>query len=97
MTNMVSKPEEVGVAEAKARLSALLERVVRGERFVIGRRGTPLAALIAPEQMPPEVSRNTGLAAIAGALADDEDLTAIIEQIYADRRRARDRVVPDLG
>ena len=34
---------EVGVAEAKARLSELLDRVERGEEVVITRRGKPVA------------------------------------------------------
>jgi prevent-host-death family protein len=97
MTNMVNEPEEIGVAEAKARLSELLMRVVRGERFVVARRGTPLAALISADQMPPPGSTGVGLAAVAGALADEDDLVELIDQIYGARRRARDRDVPELG
>lgn len=40
---------EVGVFEAKTHLSALLERVERGERVTITRRGTPVAVLVPPE------------------------------------------------
>jgi prevent-host-death family protein len=36
---------EVGAYEAKTHLSALLDRVSRGERIVITRHGTPVAAL----------------------------------------------------
>lgn len=36
---------EVGVGEAKARLSELLDRVEAGERIVVTRRGTPIAVL----------------------------------------------------
>lgn len=36
---------EVSVAEAKARLSELLDRVERGEELVITRRGKPVAKL----------------------------------------------------
>ena len=84
-----------GRPQAVFAMERLMDRVARElklDRAELRRRN-----MIAPEQMPPEVSRNTGLAAMAGALADDEDLTAVIEQIYTDRRRARDRVVPDLG
>jgi hypothetical protein len=38
-----------------------------------------------------------GLAAVAGALADWDDLDEVVEEIYGNRRRARDRAVPDLG
>jgi prevent-host-death family protein len=37
---------EIGSYEAKTHLSALLERVVRGERFVITRHGKPIARLV---------------------------------------------------
>jgi prevent-host-death family protein len=44
---MGDRPEtlatEVSVAEAKARLSELLDRVERGEEIVITRRGRPVA------------------------------------------------------
>ena len=36
---------EIGVGEAKARLSELLHRVEAGERIVLTRRGTPVAVL----------------------------------------------------
>ena len=36
---------EVGAYEAKTHLSELLERVVKGERIVITRHGTPVAEL----------------------------------------------------
>lgn len=36
---------EVGVGEAKARLSELLNRVESGDQVVITRRGTPIALL----------------------------------------------------
>lgn len=36
---------EIGVFEAKTKLSELLDRVSKGERFVITRHGTPVAEL----------------------------------------------------
>jgi prevent-host-death family protein len=38
--------DHVTLAEAKARLSALVDRVERGERIVIQRRGRPAAMLV---------------------------------------------------
>ena len=38
--------EDLGVAEAKARFSELIERVARGERIVVSRRGRE--RLVAP-------------------------------------------------
>jgi len=42
----------VGVFEAKTSLSALLERVERGEEVLITRRGVPVARLV-PASAPP--------------------------------------------
>jgi prevent-host-death family protein len=39
------KPKEIGAFEAKTRLSELLERVGRGEVYVITKRGRPVAEL----------------------------------------------------
>jgi prevent-host-death family protein len=38
--------QQVQIAEAKAHLSALLERVEAGEEIIIARRGKPVARLI---------------------------------------------------
>lgn len=95
---MAIEPERIlGVAEAKAHFSELIERVARGERFVVARRGKPVLALVAPEDAEAVPSRPLGLAAGAGALADWEDLPAVVDDIYAARRRAGDRPAPDLG
>lgn len=88
----------LGVAEAKRRFSELLDRVDSGERFVVSRRGRPAMVLGPPT---PEALRRTaekpiGLAAVAGALADWEDLEETVEEIYAARRGSRDRAAPDL-
>lgn len=86
----------LGVAEAKARFSELIERVARGERVVVSRRGRPVLALVRPEDAQPRPSRPAGLLAVAGALADWDDLPAVTEEIYAARRKARDRAAPEL-
>jgi prevent-host-death family protein len=43
---------EIGAFEAKNKLSALLERVERGEEILITRRGKPVAKLV-PAVSPP--------------------------------------------
>lgn len=40
---------EVGAFEAKNKLSELLDRVERGERVVITRRGKPVAEMVPPQ------------------------------------------------
>ena len=39
----------VGIFEAKAQLSALIDRVARGEEVLVTRHGKPVARLVAPE------------------------------------------------
>lgn len=87
----------IGVADAKRRFSELIERVRAGERFVVTRRGRPVLALVPPTESMAQEPRRLGLAALAGALEDWNELDDVVEEIYAARRRARDRDVPDLG
>ena len=50
MTNLVifrvTGMQQVQIAEAKAHLSALIERVEAGEEIIIARRGKPVARLV---------------------------------------------------
>lgn len=88
----------LGVAEAKRRFSELIDRVDLGERFVVSRRGRPAVVLgpPTPEALQPVAEKPIGLAAVAGALAEWEDLEETVEEIYAARRGSRDRPAPDL-
>ena len=43
--------KQVSVVQAKARLSALLDAVQRGEAVEITRRGVPVARLVQPERI----------------------------------------------
>lgn len=53
----------VGSFEAKTRLSALLERVARGEQVVITRHGRPVARLI-PEHVAERSEIDKAIAAL---------------------------------
>ncbi|MDQ6900885.1 MAG: type II toxin-antitoxin system prevent-host-death family antitoxin [Candidatus Dormibacteraeota bacterium] len=88
--------EHLGVAEAKASFSQLIDRVARGERFVIDRRGRPVLGLV-PAAEASIANAPAGLVSIVGALADWDALPQVIEEIYAARLNAEDRPVPDLG
>jgi len=63
--------EITNVTEAKAQLSALLERVVAGEEIVIGRAGRPIAKLVRFER--PTEPRKPGTLAGRIRMADDFD------------------------
>jgi prevent-host-death family protein len=61
--------EELGAFEAKTRLSELLERVQRGQVYLITRRGKPVAELrpVAAEPRRPLFGRDRGRVVIAEA------------------------------
>jgi prevent-host-death family protein len=92
------EPQVLGVAEAKRRFSELIDRVGQGEQFVVARHGRPALALVPPTQRSMRAANRApiGLAAVAGALADWEELDDVVRDIYAARRRSRDRAVPSL-
>jgi prevent-host-death family protein len=88
----------LGVAEAKRRFSELIDRVGEGEQFIVARHGKPAVALVAPSErsMQQAKQRPVGLAAVAGALADWEEIDEVVRDIYSARGRSRDRIVPSL-
>ena len=124
----------INVAEAKRQFSELIERVGRGERIIIARRGKPVMGLVSPNELgvpkeatailrrdqkrprlrivkPPQTAmgvgwiaktneslkpRPFGLAAIAGALSDWDDIDETVAEIHAMRDRAAERPVPSL-
>jgi prevent-host-death family protein len=49
--------DSVGTYELKGNLSKLLERVERGERITITRRGKPIAVLVPPPAEKPDVRK----------------------------------------
>jgi prevent-host-death family protein len=83
----VVRANVLGVAEARKRFSELIERVVRGERLHVTRRGKLVVALVPAAEGHARYPAD-GLAAIAGALADWKELDAVVSDIYASRRRA---------
>ncbi len=96
MIIMVRTEDTVGVAEAKAKLSELLERVAGGERIVVSRRGRAAAVLAPPDAVFEQEGAPLGLATLAGVLADWPEIDADLRAVVRSRRSARDRTVPDL-
>ena len=90
-------PRHVGVAEAKATFSALIEGVQhRGEHYVIERHGKPAAAIVSVEELERLESdrlpawRPTGGWGLIGLLSDimtDEEIDDMVDAIYADREQ----------
>ena len=85
------------VADAKKNLSELMSRAAyNNERFLIQRRGKPMAALVSVEdlaRLEKQPVTPKGLLAAVGAWADFDNLDQIIEDIYKQREQAQDRPV----
>ncbi len=85
------------VADAKKNLSELMSRAAyNNERFLIQRRGKPMAALVSVEdlaRLEKDTAAPKGLLAAVGALADFDGLDSMIEEIYRQREQAQDRPV----
>ena len=86
--------KRVSVAHAKAQLSSIASEVaLGGQHVIIERRSKPWVALVRVsdleylEQAQPTSETPQGALALAGAWreADDEDMEALVEEIYAER------------
>lgn len=91
--------DEVSVADAKRRFSELIERVGRGERFLVTRRGKPVLALVPAEEAAAaeDRPRKRGLLAVMGILEGVEGADEWYEdmqRIVADRQNQMPREMP---
>ncbi len=92
--------EVVSVADAKRRFSELIERVGRGERFLVTRRGKPVLALVPADEVDrAETARSEkrGLMAYWGILEGVEGADEWYEdmkRIVADRKNQPPREMP---
>jgi prevent-host-death family protein len=88
--------ETMGIAETKQRFAELIDRVLDGERFVVTRRGRPVAALVpATDDAVSEPTPYLGLAAFAGALSDVPEFEETMAQVVASRKHERQRPAPE--
>ena len=89
----------ISIAEAKSKFSEIIARIIyAGERFIVRRRGKPVAAIVGIDDFKKiqltNSSEDTGtLLAAAEAWADFKDLDRVIEDIYRSRRKSTDRKV----
>lgn len=83
--------ETINVADAKKHLSELMSRVAyNGERFLVQRRGKPMAALVSAEDLvmlEQQEAPARSLLSAAGACAGFDDFDLMIENIYSKRER----------
>jgi prevent-host-death family protein len=86
----------IPLTEAKARLSALLERLIHmRETIVITKRKKPVAVIVPyDEWVRLHPGTQGGLASVAGILADyDKEIGEMVRVIYRSRRKSKGRKV----
>jgi prevent-host-death family protein len=88
---------EVGVTEARERLSEILDRVLEGEQLVVTRYGSPVAAIVPAPAVPDDRDPPLGLAAFAGAVASRRGLYDRVTEVILLRSVAREREPPGIG
>ena len=94
--------KKVSVAEAKRDFSELMSRVaLKGERFIIERRGKAVAALVNVGDLETlqEARRreeSKGLLAAVAAWEDYTQLEELVVELYLAREKAKDRGVRKL-
>ncbi len=89
----------ISVAEAKRRFADVLGMVrYQGERYVVERNGTPMAALVPVADLhPPSTEgRRTGFLALVGAFGDEPRYAESLADTVRGRRTQRSRPAPRL-
>lgn len=76
----------VNIREAKTHLSRLIERVAKGEAFIIAKAGRPMVKVVALDT--PETSQTKWLGFMAGQIAVPDDFDPMgqteIERLFDD-------------
>lgn len=89
----------IGIAEAKRRFADVLGTVrYQGERYVVERNGTPMAALVPLSDLPGahEQTERSGFLALVGAFEDGPEYADSLADAFRSRRAQRSRPVPPL-
>ncbi len=97
----MTEPEviHISVAEAKRRFADVLGTVrYRGERYVVERNGTPMAALVpvADLQKTAGAPEPSGFLALVGAFEDEPGYAESLADAVRARRTQRSRLAPRL-
>jgi prevent-host-death family protein len=95
----MSMRRTIGVAEIKKHFSEVISKVaIKGEHFIIERKGKPVAAVVSLKDLEKIESsgkkKEHGLLAAIGALEDFDELEDTIAAIYEERLMSKDR--PDV-
>jgi len=90
--------KKIGVAEVKKQFSTLISEVsLKGEHFIIERKGRPMAAVVSVKDLDrieePKKQRKKGLLAAIGAWEEFDDLEKMVVEIYKGRGKAKERTI----
>jgi len=89
----------ISVAEAKRRFADVLGTVrYHGERYVVERNGTPMAALVPLDDLrdASAQTRPSGFLALVGAFDDDPEYAESLTGAVRSRRTQRSRPAPQI-
>jgi prevent-host-death family protein len=93
------EPIHINVAEAKRRFADVLGTVrYQGERYVVERNGTPMAALVplADLEVTAGQAGRPGFLALVGAFEDEPEYAESLVDAVRSRRAQRSRPAPGL-
>jgi prevent-host-death family protein len=94
---MSDKLTPIGIAEAKRRFADVLGSVrYGGERYVVERNGTPMAAIVPLSDLGVPAEPRSGFLALVGAFEDAPEYAEALEGAVRDRGRQRSRRAPRL-
>jgi prevent-host-death family protein len=93
-------PIPISVADAKRRFADVLGGVrYNGERYIVERNGTPMAALVPLGDIAdlPRQAESRGFLALVGAFDDAPEYAQTLEDVVRSRRGQRSRPAPRLS
>jgi len=96
-------PKIIGVAEVKKQFSVVISEIsLKGEHFIIERKGKPMAAMVSVKDLemiegPKKREKRKGLLAAISAWEEFDDLEKMVMTIYEGRRKAKERGVGRLA
>jgi len=92
-------PKKMEVAEVKKQFSVVISEVsLKGEHFIIERKGKPMAAMVSVKDLemiegPKIREKKKGLLAAISAWEDFDDLEKMVMAIYEGRWKTKERGV----
>jgi len=72
---------QINLAEAKARLSELVERAAAGERIVITKRGKPVIEMVKPQSPPQRIDLKVLRRLTAGLPRQKHDAAEVLREL----------------